>query len=107
MLGAIIGDIVGSVYEFENHRSKDFEFFGRGVDFTDDTVCTVAVADLLVNGGDPAQVLRGWCRRYPRRGYGGMFHRWIFDEAMGPYESFGNGAAMRVSPAGVAGGKRG
>ena len=54
MLGAIIGDIVGSVYEFDNYRGKDFEFFGRNTDFTDDTVCTIAVADALLNGKPPA-----------------------------------------------------
>lgn len=101
MLGAIIGDIAGSIYEFDNHRSKDFQFFGRGASFTDDTVCTVAVADMLLNGGKPAHVLRGWCRRYPNRGYGGMFAQWIDDASMGPYGSYGNGAAMRASPAGL------
>lgn len=101
MLGAIIGDIAGSIYEFNNHRAKDFEFFGPGADFTDDTVCTIAVADALLNDRDPAQALADWCTRYPGRGYGGMFARWIESAAHQPYGSFGNGAAMRVSPAGL------
>ena len=103
MLGAIIGDIVGSIYEFENHRSKAFPFFGPNTDFTDDTVCTVALADALVRDADPAATLRAWCRRYPGRGYGGMFRRWIDDESLGAYSSFGNGAAMRVSGAALLG----
>ena len=103
MLGAIIGDIVGSIYEFNNHRSKDFEFFGRGVDFTDDTVCTIAVADALLHGIHPAEALHDWCGRYPGRGYGGMFRRWLDTGDRRPYGSFGNGAAMRVSPAGFLG----
>jgi ADP-ribosylglycohydrolase len=73
MLGAVIGDIVGSIYEFNNHRSKAFAFFGEGVDFTDDTVLTIAVADVLLHGKPPAQTLAEWCRRYPGRGYGGGF----------------------------------
>jgi ADP-ribosyl-[dinitrogen reductase] hydrolase len=101
MLGAIIGDIAGSIYEFNNHRSKDFELFGPGADFTDDTVCTVAVADALLNNSDPASTLADWCVRYPGRGYGGMFARWIEARDRRPYNSFGNGAAMRVSPAGL------
>ncbi|MEX0959204.1 MAG: ADP-ribosylglycohydrolase family protein [Burkholderiales bacterium] len=99
MLGAIIGDIVGSIYEFNNHRSKQFEFFGAGADFTDDTVCTIAVADALLNDLDPVEALRDWCTRYPNRGYGSMFRHWLSSGDPRPYGSFGNGAAMRVSPA--------
>src|SRR5688572_8523831 len=103
MLGAIIGDIVGSIYEFDNHRSKHFPFFGRKADFTDDTVCTIAVADALLNGRPPAEALYDWCNRYPGRGYGGMFGQWIQRPGSPPYNSYGNGAAMRVSPAGFLG----
>ena len=99
MLGSIIGDIAGSIYEFNNHRSKQFEFFGEDVDFTDDTVCTIAVADALLNDRDPAEALRDWCARYPDRGYGSMFRHWLSSRDSRPYGSFGNGAAMRVSPA--------
>lgn len=104
MLGAIIGDIVGSIYEFNNHRSKDFEFFGPDADFTDDTVCTIAVADALLNGADPVDALHDWCGRYPNRGYGGMFARWLATRSRKSYNSFGNGAAMRVGPAFLMGG---
>jgi len=103
VLGAIIGDIVGSIYEFDNYRAKDFEFFGRRADFTDDTVCTIAVADALLHGKPPADALYEWCNRYPGRGYGGMFVRWIQRPGSPPYNSYGNGAAMRVSPAGFPG----
>jgi ADP-ribosylglycohydrolase len=98
MLGAIIGDIVGSIYEHDNIKTKDFPLFAEGATFTDDTVCTVAIADGLLSGGDFADHLRTWVRRYPHAGYGGMFLRWAFADDMGPYGSWGNGSAMRVSP---------
>lgn len=103
MLGAIIGDIVGSVYEFNNYRAKDFTpFFHPKAFFTDDTVCTIAVADALVNGKDPATTLREWGRRYwDNGGWGQRFAVWIATDGMGPYNSLGNGAAMRVSAAGL------
>ena len=103
MLGAIIGDIVGSVYEFNNYRAKDFTpFFHPKAFFTDDTVCTIAVADALVNGKDPATTLREWGRRYWNNGgWGQRFALWIATDGMGPYNSLGNGAAMRVSAAGL------
>ena len=97
MLGAITGDIVGSIYEGHNHKSKDFPFFGQGCTFTDDTVCTIAVADCLMNDGDFADFLRRYVRNHPNRGYGGMFREWAGSN-MGPYNSWGNGSAMRVSP---------
>jgi ADP-ribosylglycohydrolase len=97
MLGAIAGDIIGSIYEAAPIKTKDFPLFGRGVTFTDDTVCTVAIADALLCGGDFAQYLRAYVRRYPDRGYGGMFVRWAHTQGMPAYGSWGNGAAMRVS----------
>jgi len=102
MLGALVGDIVGSVYEWDNHRSKDFPLFSSKSFFTDDSVLTVALADVVLNGGDFAAVMRRYGRVYPAAGYGGMFRRWLGDPGMGPYNSFGNGAAMRISPAGWA-----
>ncbi len=99
MLGAIVGDIAGSLYEFANHRSKDFPFFGEGADFTDDSVLTMAVADALLNGKTPRESLYLWAVRYPNRGYGGAFAHWLKTSELAPYDSFGNGAAMRVSPA--------
>lgn len=97
MLGAIAGDIVGSIYEAAPIKTKDFPLFDHGVTFTDDTVCTVAIADALLSGGDFAQYLRAYVRRYPGRGYGGMFARWAHTPDMPAYGSWGNGAAMRVS----------
>ena len=97
MLGAIAGDIIGSIYEAAPIKTKEFPLFGRGVSFTDDTVCTVAIADALLSGGDFAQFLRAYVRRYPGRGYGGMFVRWAHAAGMPAYGSWGNGAAMRVS----------
>ena len=97
MLGAIAGDIIGSIYEAAPIKTKNFPLFGRDVRFTDDTVCTVAIADALLSGGDFARCLRAYVRRYPDRGYGGMFVRWAHTQDMPAYGSWGNGAAMRVS----------
>jgi len=99
MLGACIGDIIGSVYEFQAWKSREFPLFSEKSEFTDDTVCTIAVAECLLDGTDPAAALRLWGRRYPGRGYGGNYAVWLKDANMGPYNSYGNGAAMRVSPA--------
>jgi ADP-ribosylglycohydrolase len=99
MLGACIGDIIGSLYEFQAWKSREFPLFGEKSEFTDDTVCTIAVAECLLDGTDPAVALRLWGRRYPGRGYGGSYAVWLKDASMGPYNSYGNGAAMRVSPA--------
>jgi ADP-ribosylglycohydrolase len=104
MLGAIVGDIVGSIYEFNNHRSKDFLLFGDGCDFTDDTVLTVAVADCLMKNGNYAEYIKQYARAYPqvKGSYGGRFAQWIHSESMEPYNSWGNGSAMRVSAVGFA-----
>jgi ADP-ribosylglycohydrolase len=102
MLGAIVGDIVGSIYEFNNHRSKAFPLFGGACDFTDDSVLTVAVADCLMNQGNYAEYIKNYARKYPNRGYGGRFAQWIRFESMEPYNSWGNGSAMRVSSIGFA-----
>ena len=100
MLGAIAGDIIGSVYEFNNHRNTDFELFIPDSHFTDDTVLTVAVADALIHKKDYGSVFREYGLRYPDAGYGGRFYHWLRDPTMGPYNSMGNGSAMRVSPVG-------
>lgn len=100
MIGAIIGDIVGSKYEFCNTTNEKFTLFGRGCSFTDDTICTIAIADGYMNmGGDYESALVKWCRRYPKPmgGYGGSFARWIFNPDRQPYNSYGNGSAMRIS----------
>ena len=100
MLGAMIGDIAGSKYEFNNTFDYDFEMFGEGCDFTDDTICTVAVADAIMNRRSYQESLLDWCHRYPspKGAYGGRFAGWIRSLDPQPYNSFGNGSAMRVSP---------
>ena len=99
MLGAVIGDIAGSIYEGYSIKTKDFPFFGNACRLTDDSVCTIAVADTLLHDLPPAETMQKWCRRYPRAGYGGNFGMWIYTDPPEPYNSYGNGAAMRVSPA--------
>ena len=101
MLGAIIGDIVGSVYEFDNIKTKDFELFKPDCQFTDDTVMTCAVADAIMNGGSERDFIlsmKKYGRMYPHAGYGGNFRFWLRSKDTEPYNSFGNGSAMRVSP---------
>ena len=96
----MIGDIAGSKYEFNNTFDYDFEMFGEGCDFTDDTICTVAIADAILNGRSYQESLQDWCRCYPspKGAYGGRFAGWIRSLDPQPYNSFGNGSAMRVSP---------
>lgn len=101
MLGAIIGDIVGSVYEGNPMKQTDFPLFSARSGYTDDTVLTVAIADSILEGTDYLRSLKGWGRRYPA-GYGGHFHRWLHSPSEAPYNSWGNGSAMRVSPVGFA-----
>lgn len=101
MLGAIVGDIVGSIYEWRNIKTKDFPLFGSRCSFTDDTVMTCAVAEAVMNGGkreDFIKAMKKYGRLYPNVGYGGNFAQWIFSDEVEPYNSFGNGSAMRVSP---------
>jgi ADP-ribosyl-[dinitrogen reductase] hydrolase len=100
MLGAITGDIIGSIYEFNNIKTKDFELFGEGCTFTDDTVLTVAVADwLLCDNADLADRLAHYTYKYPSCSYGGMYMEWVNKWDRQPYDSYGNGSAMRVSAA--------
>jgi len=97
--GAIIGDVVGSVYEWDRIKTKDFTLFQPRCKYTDDSVCTSAIEDtLLGNLPSVANVMRQWCRNHPDRGYGGLFRKWISNDYMGPYDSYGNGSAMRISP---------
>ena len=100
MLGAIIGDIVGSKWEFDPTNDYNFEWLSDENGFTDDTICTVAVADALLKGRDFGESIHEWCRQYPHPmgGYGGRFAQWVQSDNPQPYNSFGNGAAMRVSP---------
>ena len=98
MWGAVIGDIAGSRFEGSRGGPKDFELFHRLCTYTDDTVCTAAIADIILNDRRPDSTLQRWCRRHPDRGYGGYFREWIGSVVPAPYGSFGNGAAMRVAP---------
>lgn len=97
LYGAIIGDIAGSIYEFDNIHTKPEELFPEEAFFTDDTVMTVAVAQALQNGYDYSLAMRVWGSAFPNRGYGGNFAVWLADPTMGAYNSFGNGSAMRTS----------
>ncbi len=98
MLGAIAGDMVGSVYEARPCKRKDFPLFTNDSCFTDDTVLLVAVADVQLNGGDYALTYKAYARRYPYAGYGGSFIGWASSDDERPYGSYGNGSAMRVCP---------
>jgi len=122
MIGAIIGDIVGSAYEWDSIKTKDFRFFSRKSFFTDDTVLTIATAYSLLQAYSLVQVsdnslvqvsdlnqqadyvtaFKYFGRKYPNAGYGGSFYNWLFSESNAPYNSWGNGSAMRVSPVGFA-----
>lgn len=105
MFGASIGDVVGSRWEFNNIKTKDFALFGKGCYATDDTVMTCAVADILVNKKQNNKdkiidTLKKWGKKYPDAGYGGHFYNWVLGSDREPYNSYGNGSAMRVSAAG-------
>ena len=99
MLGAIIGDIVGSRWEFNPTNDYNFELFSDKNGFTDDTICTIAVADaILHHSQDYGKYIHEWSRKYPcpMGGYGGRFAQWVRSDKPEPYGSYGNGAAMRV-----------
>jgi ADP-ribosylglycohydrolase len=104
MIGAIIGDTVGSVYEFDNIKTTEFPLFDERSEYTDDTVLTVAVADWLLHGGDLVEIFRRYGKKYPYPlgGYGGSFKNWLRSKNPQPYNSWGNGSAMRVCPVGWA-----
>jgi ADP-ribosylglycohydrolase len=102
MIGAIAGDIIGSVYESHCLKTTEFAIFTTHSTFTDDTVLTIAVADCILNGKDYATTFKQYARKYPYAGFGGMFFRWVKSNSLKPYNSFGNGSAMRVSPIGFA-----
>ena len=100
MIGSIIGDICGSIYEFKNDRRKDIELFKEGSTFTDDTVMTVATAKAILTKLEFKDAYHMYGVAYPTRGYGGMFKQWLKGTDKLPYNSYGNGSAMRVSPIG-------
>ncbi|HHC24673.1 MAG TPA: ADP-ribosylglycohydrolase family protein [Desulfobacterales bacterium] len=101
MLGAIAGDIIGSPYEFANFKEYEFPLFSENSTFTDDTVLTIAVADALIHDRIIVETFKSYTRRYPERGYGGSFIRWAFSDNPNPYNSWGNGSAMRTSSIGM------
>ena len=109
MFGAIIGDIVGSVYEWNSIKTREFPLFSPSSDFTDDSVMTVAIASAILRSRREdvsfreaaVQEMQAFGRRHPHRGYGGSFSRWILSDRPEPYGSYGNGSAMRVSPVGL------
>ena len=106
ILGAIVGDMVGSTREWKNVKTEDFELLPEGSRFTDDTVMTLAVAEWLMTDSTHSKEKLIDCmqrlgRKYPNAGYGGMFSRWLKEDSPKPYKSFGNGSAMRVSPVGL------
>lgn len=102
ILGAIIGDVIGSVYEWNNVKTTNFPLFKSNTEFTDDSVLTFATMDCILNESDYTKVYQSYSRNFPRRGYGGRFSSWIQEEQPKPYNSWGNGSAMRASPIGWA-----
>jgi len=102
MLGAIAGDIIGSIYEHNPIKTTEFPLFGHYSTFTDDTVLTIAVAYAILENMDYTTLLKYFGRKYPDAGYGMFFYRWMFASKSEPYNSWGNGSAMRVSPVGFA-----
>ena len=109
ILGAIVGDTIGSIYEFNSTKEYDFPLLDSKMEFTDDTVMTIAVADWLLNDislshSGLCNRMRYWGKKYrwPMGSYGGRFSKWLDNSEMGPYNSWGNGSAMRVAPVGFA-----
>lgn len=102
MIGAIAGDIIGSVYEGTNIKTKDFPLFSERCSFTDDSILTIALADTILTGKPYVENLKTFYGWYPNRGYGSSFIRWARSRHSEPYHSWGNGAAMRISPVGYA-----
>ena len=111
MYGAILGDIIGSPFEFDRgDKTKNFDLFSEGCGFTDDSVMTIAVGEALLAVGPEAAVkkiedavasnMQDWGKRYPHAGYGGCFRHWLKENNPKPYGSYGNGSAMRVSAVG-------
>lgn len=102
MIGAIAGDVIGSVHEAAATKTKRFPLFTPESCFTDDTVLTAAVADVILNGGNYVRAFHRYFRAYPDAGYGGQFKQWCQLRQTEPYNSWGNGSAMRVAPVGMA-----
>ncbi len=99
--GAICGDVIGSLYEWRRTKDYNFKLCTKFSRFTDDTVCSIAIADAITSDMDFTQSLQEWCQKYPNAGYGGRFRHWIVSDNPLPYGSYGNGSAMRVSATGA------
>lgn len=102
LLGAVSGDVIGSVYEFSRQKQYDFPLFGSESRVTDDSVLTIAIADAILHERSYLDCIREYARAYPDSGYGGFFRKWMYSNDPQPYNSFGNGSAMRVSAVGWA-----
>jgi len=102
IIGAVIGDVIGSVFEWNNIKTTDFDLLNPKCDFTDDSVLTIAVADCILNKKDFAKTIWEYGRKYRGRGYGGSFRNWLQEDKLKPYGSYGNGSAMRASAVGFA-----
>ncbi len=100
--GAIAGDVIGSVYEFAGRKEHDFPLFSASSECTDDSVLTIAVAEAILTGRTYGDCIRQFAQAYPHSGYGGFFRRWMYSTDPQPYNSYGNGSAMRVSAVGWA-----
>lgn len=100
ILGAIAGDVLGSIYEHDNIKTTDFELLDPNCRFTDDSILTIAIADSLLHNKNMAQKIWEYGNEYPNYGFGRKFREWLESDHMEPYHSFGNGSAMRVSPIG-------
>lgn len=100
MIGSIAGDIIGSAYEWNPVKTKDFQLFSDKSNFTDDSVLTIATADAILHNRSYSDVYKEYTRKFPGRGYGEKFIKWANGDSSEPYNSFGNGSAMRVSPIG-------
>jgi ADP-ribosylglycohydrolase len=100
ILGAVAGDIIGSAYEFNNVKTTEFDLFTKETYFTDDSVLTIATMEALLKKLDYTETYQKYGRMYPYRGYGGHFENWLYEEKPEPYNSWGNGSAMRSSPIG-------
>ena len=101
MIGAMCGDIIGSRFEWNYIKAKDFELFNFKSHFTDDTVLTAATMEALITGNAYNIMYKKWFKKYPNAGYGGKFKAWANSDDLEPYGSFGNGSAMRISPIGI------
>jgi ADP-ribosyl-[dinitrogen reductase] hydrolase len=102
LLGALAGDIIGAPYEFECQKSTDFPLFSVYSTLTDDSILTLAIADAIIHDRGYSECIREYALNYPHSGFGGMFRSWMYSKDPHPYNSFGNGSAMRVSPVGWA-----